>query len=132
MRVAKAGEPLEPGVAYVAPDKLHMGVRGDRTILLDPAPQENGMRPAVSYLFRSVLEVFGANTAAVMLTGMGKDGVDEMKVLKDAGAITVAQDKESSIVHGMPGQAIEAGAAIHVLTPNRIAQLLSSLVTTTP
>jgi two-component system chemotaxis response regulator CheB len=63
----------------------------------------------------------------VLLTGMGRDGVDELKRLKQAGALTIAQDEKSSVVFGMPGQAVEAGAVSHVLPPDGIAELLAGL-----
>ena len=76
---------------------------------------ESGLRPAVSYLFRSLAENCGANAVGVLLTGMGKDGAAELKQMRDRGACTIAQDRESSVVHGMPGEAIALGAAMHVL-----------------
>jgi two-component system chemotaxis response regulator CheB len=89
----------------------------------------NGHCPSVSYLFDSALAVWGDRTVAVLLTGMGRDGAEELKLLRAAGALTVAQDKESSAVHGMPGEAIRLGAAAHVLAPPQIAQILAGLAT---
>ena len=129
VQVAADGERLLSGHAYVAPDEFHMGVRMGNHIHLAQGGKENGMQPAVSYLFRSVREVFGSNIVAVLLTGMGTDGAEELKRLKDAGAMTIAQDKESSIVHGMPGQAILIGAAAHVLPPESIALTLATIAT---
>lgn len=128
IKVASPGESIEPGRAYVAPDTLHMGIRSDDCIHLSSDPPENGMRPAVSYLFRSAAEAFGSKVIGVLLSGMGKDGVDELKVLKDMGAVTLVQDKESSVVFGMPGQAMEIGAATHTLPPEAICRMLASLV----
>jgi two-component system chemotaxis response regulator CheB len=127
VRIATDGEALLPGHAYVAPDDFHMGVRRGNRILLTRDAKENAMRPSVSYLFGSVVQVFGPNVVGILLTGMGRDGVDELKCLKDAGAITVAQDKNSSVVHGMPGEAIQIGAAQHVLSPQAIARTLATL-----
>ena len=64
----------------------------------------------------------------VLLTGMGKDGAAELKLMSDRGAVTIAQDRESSVVHGMPGEAIELGAATHVLPADKIADALIALV----
>ncbi len=127
VKIAAHNEPLLPGQAYLAPDGFHMGVAKNRILLRD-APVENNLRPAASFLFRSVAEVFGANAAGVLLTGMGRDGAAELKVLRDKGAITFAQDQESSVVHGMPGEAIKLGAACHIMPPERIATMLISLV----
>jgi two-component system chemotaxis response regulator CheB len=119
-----------PGHAYVAPDGVHMGVDAVGRIVLKEAEPENGLRPAVSYLFRSVAEVFGKNIVGVLLTGMGKDGAYELKMMKEKGAITIAQDKESCVVYGMPGEAVNLNAATYVLSPPKIAEILARLLRT--
>jgi two-component system chemotaxis response regulator CheB len=132
VRVAQHGEQIRPGQAYLAPDGLHMGVdRFGRIDLSNQAPV-NGMRPAISSLFRSVTEFYGPSAVGILLTGMGADGAAEMAVMKAQGAITIAQDKESSVVHGMPGAAIQLGAATYILAPEKIAELLNALVETRP
>jgi two-component system chemotaxis response regulator CheB len=128
VRIAQDGEAPAPGHAYVAPDDAHMGVRADGRILLSRSRAENGLRPAVSFLFRSLEATLAPHVIAVMLTGMGRDGVDELKRLKQAGALTIAQDEATSVVFGMPGQAVAAGAVSHVLAPEGIASTLASLV----
>lgn len=130
VHLATHGEHLLPGRAYVAPDGFHMGVRADHRIILNDGVPENGLRPSVSALFRSVAQVFGPEAVGVLLTGMGRDGADELKLLKDRGALTIAQDEETSIIYGMPGEAIKLGAATHVLPPDRIASMLVSLAST--
>jgi two-component system, chemotaxis family, protein-glutamate methylesterase/glutaminase len=128
IRIPAHGDLLLPGHAYLAPDGFHLGVeRGPRAVL-SQAPPENNLRPAVSHLFRSVAGTLGNQAVGVLLTGMGKDGAAELKMLRDKGAITIAQDKESSAVHGMPGEAIQLGAATHVLSPERIVEALVKLV----
>jgi len=129
MRVATQGEPLSPGQAYMAPDDFHMGVDSLGRIRLSSDPRENGLRPSASFLFRSVNLAFGPNAIGIILTGMGTDGAEELKRMRDAGALTIAQDAESSVVHGMPGQAISLGAAKLVLPPAGIAKALTALVT---
>lgn len=128
VQVATDGELLQPGRAYVAPDDFHMGVRSGNRVLLTRERSQASICPSVSYLFGSVAHLFGANAVGILLTGMGRDGVDELKRLKDAGAVTVAQDEHSSVVHGMPGEAIQIGAARHVLSPQAIARALGTLM----
>ncbi len=117
-----------PGHVYLAPDSFHMGLSASGRILLTKEEPENGLRPAVSYLFRSLAEVCGPNALGVLLTGMGKDGAAELKLMRDKGAITIAQDRESSVVHGMPGEAIQLGGAAYVLPPEGIVATLARLV----
>lgn len=126
-RVAVQGEPLLPGQAYFAPDGLHLQVSRELRIALSNDPPENGLRPAVSRLFRSVAETFGNRSVGVILTGMGRDGADDLKLLKMKGAVTVAQDQESSVIFGMPGEAVRIEAAEFVLAPERIAALVAKL-----
>ena len=99
---------------------------GGRIVLTRDEP-ESGLRPSVSYLFRSLAEVYGGGVVAGLLTGMGRDGADELLALKIIGAVTFAQDKDSSVVHGMPGEAIRLDAATFILTPGKIAAVLTDL-----
>ncbi len=132
LRVASDGEPVKAGCVYFAPDGAHMGVNGSRRIALVDEPPEHGVRPSVSFLFRSVADAFGPRAVGVLLTGMGKDGAQELKRLRDLGAVTVAQDEESSVVFGMPGEAVKLGAAAHVLPPSEIARLLLTVTAAAP
>jgi len=127
IHIAVNEEHILPGHVYIAPDNLQMGVNNSGRIALSLDNPENGTRPAVSYLFRSVAKNFGKHAVGVLLTGMGKDGSKELKLMKEKGAITIAQDKESSVVHGMPGEAIKLGAATHILPPDYIAKMLITL-----
>jgi len=128
VHVAAHGNQPLPGHAYVAPDGFHMGVESGLRILLSNHVPENGLRPSVAYLFRTVARVLGPRAVGVLLTGMGKDGAEELKMMKDRGALTIAQDEASSVVHGMPGEAIKLDAATYVLPPEGIAAMLASLV----
>jgi two-component system chemotaxis response regulator CheB len=125
--VAAHGITPLPGHAYLAPDDLHMGVDPAGRILLSKESPEDGLRPSVSFLFRSVAQTYGHQCVGVLLTGMGRDGAAELRLLKEQGALTIAQDRESSIVHGMPGEAIALDAATHVLGPEQIAATLRTL-----
>jgi two-component system chemotaxis response regulator CheB len=126
--LAVHGEYPRPGKVYLAPDLVQMKINREGKIALTQDAPENGLRPSVSYLFRSVAKIFGKNSIGVLLTGMGRDGADELNLMKIRGAVTFAQDKESSVVHGMPGEAIKLGAASHVLPPDKIAEMLRMLL----
>ena len=127
MHVATHGELMLPGHVYVAPDVCQMKVERGGKIALTGDEPENGLRPSVAYLFRSVAEVYGCDAVAGLLTGMGRDGAEELRLLKQKGAVTFAQDKDSSVVHGMPGEAIKLDAAMLVLPPEKIAAVLMNL-----
>ncbi|HEV8692677.1 MAG TPA: chemotaxis-specific protein-glutamate methyltransferase CheB [Lysobacter sp.] len=127
VHVAMNDQELLPGHAYVAPVGRQMMLGKDGRIALSDGGLVNGHSPSVSCLFRSVAEVLGRDAIGVLLTGMGKDGAEELKLLKDRGAITFVQDRETSVVHGMPGEAIQLDAATHVLTPDEISAALGSL-----
>jgi two-component system chemotaxis response regulator CheB len=88
---------------------------GDVVVLSDD-PKVNGHRPSVDVLFRSVAQEFGADAVGLLMTGMGEDGAEGLGVMKDAGALTIAQDEESSVVFGMPRVAIERGYANRVVS----------------
>lgn len=127
VHIAADGELPLPGHVYVAPSGSHLGVSSLQRIMLDARPPENGLRPSVAYLFRSVATVFGKYAAAILLTGMGTDGAEALRLIRDRGGVTIAQDQASSVVHGMPGEAIRRGAAMHVLSPESIGAFLRSL-----
>lgn len=125
--VARGGDIAIPGHAYLAPDGCHTGITPQFRISCTLGEPEHGLRPAVSHLFRSVAASFGPHAVGVLLTGMGRDGAQELRLLRDAGALTFAQDKESSVVNGMPGAAVELGGAMHILPPPQIAATLGAL-----
>ncbi len=112
------GESLTPGKIWVAPGDYHMTVRGDRAIprlQIAQGPAVNSCRPSVDVLFQSVAEVFSNRALAVVLTGMGQDGLRGCEQLSDLGAQIVVQDEASSVVWGMPGFVARAGLANAVL-----------------
>ena len=127
VQVAQHREQILPGYAYLAPDGFHMEIDRFGRIELNSAAPVNGLRPAIAPLFRSVAESYGPHAVGILLTGMGADGAAELAAMKEIGAITIAQDKESSVVHGIPGEAIKLGAAMYVLAPEQIAELLKAL-----
>lgn len=127
--IARHAETIECSRVYVAPDGHQMAVAKGGKIVLTPCTGHSILCPSVSHLFASVARVYGRRAVAGLLSGMGRDGADELKLMKDCGAATFAQDKESSAVHGMPGEAIRLGAARYVLPPEGIAPVLVSLMT---
>ena len=121
---ATAGMELQPGTAYIAPGDHHLTIKrecGKVVTALNQGPQENSCRPAVDVLFRSVADVYGASAIAIVLTGMGKDGYSGTQILKREGAYVIAQDKDSSVVWGMPRFIAEAGLANAVVPIDKVA-----------
>lgn len=128
VEIAASGISALPGRIYVAPDDHHLIIERGGTLRLSHEAPENGHRPSVSRLFRSMADSLGSNAVGVLLTGMGRDGSAELKLLRERGALTIVQDLESSVVPGMPGEAIALGAAAQVLPPARIVQALRWVV----
>ncbi|MBF0152594.1 MAG: chemotaxis-specific protein-glutamate methyltransferase CheB [Magnetococcales bacterium] len=128
VRIASDREKLEGGVVYFAPDQFHLGVRQGVVVLDGHTPPKHGLRPSVSHLFRSLAAHYRERAVGILLTGMGRDGAEALKLMRDQGALTIAQDQESSLVFGMPGEAIKMGAAQLVLSPERIIATLNSLL----
>jgi two-component system chemotaxis response regulator CheB len=128
IHVAAYGMQPLPGHAYIAPDDFHMTVGAGLRLVLSKEQPDSGLRPSVAALFRSLAEVCGRHAAGVLLTGMGKDGAEELKLMKKRGACTIAQDRETSVVHGMPGTAIALDAATMVLPADKIASALIAMV----
>ncbi len=124
VREAADGEPVAPGVVYVAPGDFHLTVKrrnGSVVTALDQAPPENSHRPAVDVLFRSVADAYGARTLGVVLTGMGQDALHGCETITRAGGRVLAQDEATSVVWEMPGLVVNAGLADAVLPLGQIA-----------
>ncbi|MBI3007496.1 MAG: chemotaxis-specific protein-glutamate methyltransferase CheB [candidate division NC10 bacterium] len=128
VKVAEPGETVRPGTVYLAPDGSQMGITRDGRIRLTEEAAEDGFCPSASRLFQSVADAYGRSAIGILLTGMGRDGVAGLRRLRDAGGVTMAQDEETSVIFGMPGEAIRLGAAEYVLPPDQIAATLRSLV----
>jgi two-component system chemotaxis response regulator CheB len=127
VHVASQGERMLPGHVYIAPDGLQMLAERGGSIALIRNAAENGQCPSVSALFRSVAALYGGKAVGILLTGMGNDGSMELKLMRDMGAVTIAQDRESSVIFGMPGEAVKLDAAGYILSPDRIAGYLVSI-----
>lgn len=120
-------EPLMPGTVYISPGGLHTRLSPTHC-QVGPDKGESLYKPSVDVLAESVVASFGRNVVAVMLTGMGNDGMKEFVKLKELGAHVIAQDKDSCVVYGMPKAVVEAGAATEVLPLEEIGKRISSLL----
>jgi two-component system, chemotaxis family, protein-glutamate methylesterase/glutaminase len=123
------GEPIKPGVIYIAPGDRHMTVSANgQSLRLSDEPPVHYCRPAVDPLFGSVAASYGPAALGVVLTGMGSDGAAGARAIADAGGSVIAQDESSSVVWGMPGAAVAAGACAATLPPAAIAHAAAKLM----
>jgi two-component system chemotaxis response regulator CheB len=130
---AQDGQQIIPGHAYIAPGGRHLLVSRDGAryvCRLNDGPPVNRHKPSVDVLFRSLAENAGPNAVGVILTGMGDDGAEGLGEMKEAGAPTLAQDEQSSVVWGMPGEAVKRGHADRVLALRKIPAELVALAET--
>ena len=128
---AEDGEPVVHGRVYLAPGGFHMTVRDDGegpAIGLDKSASLWGVRPAADLLFRSAAAVFGASTVAVVLTGMGRDGAEGTRAIREAGGLALIQDRESATIYGMPQAAIQCAGADRVAPLQDIGGAIAEFV----
>lgn len=131
VKEAEDGELIMPATVYIAPGNFHMLVElsgANRIIRVKDGPKVHSQRPAVDILFNSVAEKIGTNSIGVLLTGMGRDGAEGLKAIKDSGGYTIAQDEKSCIVFGMPKEAIELGGASEVTSLQNIADSIQKQI----
>ncbi len=127
VKIAEDGEQLRPRTVFLAADDRQLSVRSDGQLLVTTEPLVNGLRPSGTHLFESVARAYGPAVVAVILTGMGRDGVDGLRAVKTAGGLVIAQDEDSSVVYGMPREAIAAGVVDLVAPVADIAPRLREL-----
>jgi len=130
VREAKDGDAIMPGRVLIAPGDHHLEVRRSGAhyhVVVYQGPPVNRHRPSVDVLFHSAAKQVGANAIGVILTGMGADGADGMLAMHDAGAPTVAQDEATSVVYGMPFEALKRGGVGHVEPLQRVAERVLQL-----
>jgi two-component system chemotaxis response regulator CheB len=127
VHIAQNSEDIKPGHIYFAPNGFQMNITREGKIILEKDVLKNGFNPSVAHLFTSVAHEFGNNAIGIILTGMGSDGSKELKLLLDKGAVTIAQSKESALIHGMPGVAIQFGSARYVMSADEISELLQDI-----
>lgn len=125
VKEAEHNERVLPGHAYIAPGNAHLLLArsgANYVVKLDQGPLVNRHRPSVDVLFRSVANIAGANAIGIILTGMGKDGVQGLLEMRRAGSFTIAQDEATCVIFGMPKEAIAAGGVCEVLPLQNIAR----------
>ena len=115
---------LKPGLVVVAPGGVHLGLHSDLTCRLQEGEKRSGHRPSVDFLFESLAQVAGPRAVGLLLTGMGVDGAAGLEAIREAGGRTLAQDEETSVIWGMPGEAVARGAAQQVLPLEGLAAAL--------
>jgi chemotaxis protein methyltransferase CheR len=128
--LAQAGLAVEAGVVILAPGDQHMALCADGkrwSVRLHQGPKENSVRPAADVLFRSAAELVGPGALGLVLTGMGKDGLEGCRAILAAGGQVWAQDKTSAVVTGMPGSVIDAGLSQYSAPPEELGRALARL-----
>jgi len=128
VRVAEHRDRIEARTVLVAPDDRHLVVPTRSFVELSDSHPVSGFRPSATRLFESVAATFGRTAIAVVLTGMGDDGIVGLRAVRDAGGRVIAQDEESSVVFGMPGAAVAAGLAHETLSIEGVARRMQELV----
>lgn len=128
VKMAEAGERPRPGTVYFAPEESHLSLDSSGCIELDPSERVDGHRPSATVLFNAAARAFGGSAIGVLLTGMGADGAEGLLALHRTGALTLAQDEQSSVVFGMARKAIELGAVRQVLPLEEISAHLLTAV----
>lgn len=127
VRKAAHGEAPQDGVAYFAPENAHLEFDDRRRFALSESPPCDGHRPSATVTLRAVARSYGPVAVGVLLTGMGRDGAEGLAAIARAGGVTIAQDEASSVVYGMPREAVALGVVQHVLPLEHIAPSLVAL-----
>jgi len=128
VRVAQEGDRLEPGVVYLAGRDQHLVLSSSIQLGYVSQPADSSYCPSVDVFFKSLAKKWSGKAIGVLLTGMGRDGADGLKALRDAGHYTIAQDKRTSAVYGMPKAAAELDAAREILALDKIAPRLTNIL----
>jgi two-component system chemotaxis response regulator CheB len=125
---AGANHRLARGLVLLAPGDHHLQLNGNQLVRLDQGPRRNGVRPSLDVSMETAAAHYGSSVIGVILTGMGSDGTIGARAIKAAGGTVIVEHQQTSVVHGMPGSAVEAGLADHILPLPEIAPALVRLV----
>lgn len=126
--LAEEGARLESGMVFIAPSEKHLLISKDYTISLNQEEKVHFVRPAVDVAMKSISPSTDTQMTGLVLTGMGKDGAEGLCHMKEIGALTIAQDEESSIIYGMPREAVEMGCVDIVLSHTDIHHKLIQML----
>ena len=128
IQIAQSGHTPQPGIIYFPPEQHHLELDHQGKFVCSDTPALDGHRPSVTVTFESIAKVYRKKSTAILLTGMGKDGAKGMLAIAQAGGLTIAQDEATSIIFGMPKEAIDLGAAREILPLGAIAPMLLELL----
>lgn len=128
VRVARNGERLKPGCVYLSPSESNLRVTDYRRCQLQPSPANALYHPSCDALLSSAAKVYGAGAIGVILTGMGRDGVQGMSAIQQSGGITLAQNEASSVIYGMNQEAVNAGVIQHIVSLEELPSRIMSIV----
>jgi two-component system chemotaxis response regulator CheB len=125
LKIPKTGDSVSNGHVYFAPEEFLTDITPSRIFRLYPSRGHENARRPISHLFSSVAKTFKKNAVGILLTGMGADGAIGLWKMKEQGAMTLVQDRNSSVVFGMPGEAVRINAETYILQPEEIAGFLN-------
>ncbi len=127
IKVAEEQEHIQPGQVYIAPPNYHLLIEDDHTFALSIDAKVNFARPSIDVLFESAVDVYRHHLIGVILTGANRDGAQGLNSIANKGGLTIVQDPETAIAPVMPLAAIAATKVHHILSPDRIGRLLTTL-----
>lgn len=125
--IPKTGDQVLNGHVYFSPEDHHLEITPSHHFMIKKIPQDEVAKRPITHLFNSLAKIYGENSVGILLTGMGNDGAHGLKDMKVSGALTLAQNKESSVVFGMPQEAIRLDAATYILSPMEMVSFLNTI-----
>jgi len=126
--VAKNGDHIKNNHIYFAPEDENLKITNNKQLIIEPQKPDSALKRPINHLFKSAAEIYGKGAIGILLTGMGNDGAAGLKELKERGAATIVQDRDTSVIFGMPQEAIKLDAAEFIMTPAEISKYLNETV----